>query len=610
VTGQRVSESAGRRVSGFAPAARCFRRFRMTVVGRAWRFPTLSQRARKDGARKLFLTIAIFCGVLAQVSAGAQTNGALSGTYRIAGTVVNALSGGPVGGAMVEILTVEDGRAFASTEADGSGHFALAGLPAGKFQLSASNRGYCTSLYDQHGEFNTAIVTGEGQETGNLVFRLTPGAVLHGVVTADGGDAVENASVMLYRKPTGHDPGAHIEQAGTQTTDDTGAYEFAGLEAGEYLLAVRAKPWYAMNHPSDAPSGGRAQQAETEQQAALDVAYPVTYFDSTTDEASATPIVLTGGSREETDISLHAVPALHLDLAAQKTQGGAGPGNLRQIVFGAPLNETDGFASVGGPDGPAEAAGLAPGDYVYMQGDPPHEVEMNLTASAEIDPDAGAPTVEVKGLIEDGRGQPLTSGSISLEPAPGTAQAQDAGFMQLNGFERGIFRFPAVPPGVWTMRVSLQGEGESAEMQVTGVTASGKTQAGDRITVSDRPLNLVVTATAHAARIQGFARKDGKGVAGVMVVLAPKDLRAMAMLARRDQSDSDGSFNLLDVAPGEYTVVAIADGWNLDWANPAVMGRYLPGGEAVTVKDDAEIAPAGKTGTIIRLPEAVAVQGP
>jgi Carboxypeptidase regulatory-like domain len=597
---QRVSESASRRIGGFASAARTQRRVHA--------FPPLRQKQsrRKDGARSLLLGVAIFFRALAAVSAGAQTNAALSGTYRIAGTVMNALSGGPVSGAMVEILTVDDSRAFASTETDGSGRFALAGLPAGKFQLSASKRGFCTSLYDQHGEFNTAIVTGEGQESGSLVFRLTPGAVLRGVVTADGGDAVENASVMLYRKPAGHDPGAHIEQAGTQTADDTGAYEFSGLAAGEYLLAVRAKPWFAMNHPSDQ----RAQQQETEQQAALDVAYPVTYYDSTTDEASATPIVLTGGSREEADVSLHAVPALHMDLPAQKTPGAAGPGNLRQIVFGAPLNETDGFAPVGGPDGPAEAAGLAPGDYVFMQGDPPHEVEMNLTASAEIDPDAGAPTVEVKGLVEDGRGQPLTSGSISLEPAPGAAQVQNAGFMQANGFERGTFRLPAVPPGVWTVRVSLQGEGESEEMQVTGVTAGGKTQAGDQITVSDRPLNVIVSATAHAARIQGFARKDGKGVAGVMVVLAPKDLRAVAMLARRDQSDSDGSFNLLDVAPGEYTVVAIADGWDLDWANPAVLGRYLPGGEAVTVKDDAEIAPGGKTGAILRLPEAVAVQAP
>ena len=40
------------------------------------------------------------------------------------------------------------------------------------------------------------------------------------------------------------------------------------------------------------------------------MAYPITYFDSTPDEASATGIVLAGGSREEADFNLHAVPAL------------------------------------------------------------------------------------------------------------------------------------------------------------------------------------------------------------------------------------------------------------------------------------------------------------
>ena len=35
----------------------------------------------------------------------------------------------------------------------------------------------------------------------------------------------------------------------------------------------------------------------------------------------------------------------------------------------------------------------------------------------------------------------------------------------------------------------------------------------------------------------------------------------MAGLIRRDQSDSDGSFALRDVVPGQYTVVAIQDGW-------------------------------------------------
>jgi hypothetical protein len=42
-----------------------------------------------------------------------------------------------------------------------------------------------------------------------------------------------------------------------------------------------------------------------------------------------------------------------------------------------------------------------------------------------------------------------------------------------------------------------------------------------------------------------------------------------------------------DVAPGQYTIVAIQDGWDLDWAQPEVIGRYLRRGTAVTVVDTA-----------------------
>jgi hypothetical protein len=70
---------------------------------------------------------------------------------------------------------------------------------------------------------------------------------------------------------------------------------------------------------------------------------------------------------------------------------------------------------------------------------------------------------------------------------------------------------------------------------------------------------------------------------------------------RRDQSDSDGSFSLRDVAPGHYTVVAIEDGWELDWAQPEALARYLPRGIGVTVSEGA--------GKAVRLDGEVQVQG-
>jgi hypothetical protein len=77
-------------------------------------------------------------------------------------------------------------------------------------------------------------------------------------------------------------------------------------------------------------------------------------------------------------------------------------------------------------------------------------------------------------------------------------------------------------------------------------------------------------------------------------------LAAFPALARRDQSDSDGSFALRDAAPGQYTVVAIENGWDLDWERPEVISRYLPGGIPVTVTE--------VSGKLVRLSQPVPVQ--
>ncbi len=68
-----------------------------------------------------------------------------------------------------------------------------------------------------------------------------------------------------------------------------------------------------------------------------------------------------------------------------------------------------------------------------------------------------------------------------------------------------------------------------------------------------------------------------------MVVLVPHDPANSMPLFRRDQSDSDGSFTLPNIVPGQYTVVAVANGWDLEWGNPAVLQPYLKGGQPVQV---------------------------
>jgi 5-hydroxyisourate hydrolase-like protein (transthyretin family) len=498
--------------------------------------------------------------------------------YRIAGTIVNADSGEPVRRASVAVLSEQDSHTIAAVESDDEGRFSLDLLPAAKYQLTASKRGFRTAFYDEHQEFSSAIVTGPDQQTDKLTFRLVPGAILHGVITSEDGDPVENARVMLFAKSASGRPGGSLLHSGTVSTDDTGAYEFSDLAAGQYRLAVLAEPWYALHRGTHNRAPG-AQAADPA--ARLDVAYPTTYFDSTTEEASATPLVLTGGARVEADLTLHAVPALNIEVdAPRKPDGSIAPAELRQTVFGTGIGGVSGGVQIAGESGATiEFNGVAPGHYELAQGDPPRVVEMDATSNLEVDPSLGVATPAVRGTLRTSAGSNLAEDcNLTLDPI----DAPDRQSTVQSVCRNGAFAFPSVPPGRWQLSAELAG----SQFSIASITEGGRTRAGGLVTVADRPLSLIVSLVPGSTRVEGFARRDGKGVAGLMVVLVPRDLSAISALARRDQSNSDGSFALANVLAGQYTVVAIEDGWQIDWAEPAVIARYLPGGLAVTVSDN------------------------
>ncbi len=528
----------------------------------------------------------------AAIGAHAQSVPKTTTGYRISGTVINAASGEPVRRATLAVLSEEaDGHIVESVETDNDGRFSLDGLPAAKFPLTASKRGFLTAFYDQHEGYNTAIVTGADQDTSGLVFRLTPGAALRGVVTGDGGDPVEGAKVMLFLKPHWHNPWDRIRNAEETTTDDTGAYEFDGLAAGEYLIAVKAEPWFALHSST---IGNR--QPETEANATLDVAYPVTYFDSTSDKDSASPISLSGGNREEANINLRAVQALRLTFEAPVNQNGVSVSpSIQQTIFDTTLNNI----STGNPvthnnTDEFELTGLAPGHYELTQGDPPRVTEIEVANSQQIAPNPNSPAAILSGLLRSADGSALPDNmKVFLTPLDET---QNHELIQTK-VNQGKFSFDAVPPRNW----ELWAYKPDFPSRIISLTIGNRTHPGNQIAVSDKAIQVSATVSFSEMRVEGFARnKNGKGQSGVMIVMVPKEMAAFLSLARRDQSDSDGSFSLRDVVPGQYTVVAIQDGWELDWGRPEVIGRYLSHGVAVTVTESSS--------KLLKLSEAVPVQ--
>jgi hypothetical protein len=126
------------------------------------------------------------------------------------------------------------------------------------------------------------------------------------------------------------------------------------------------------------------------------------------------------------------------------------------------------------------------------------------------------------------------------------------------------------------------------EFFVARFAAVGAKVSGRSIEIgSEQPVQLSVEVGAGMGSIEGVALRNGKPTGGVMIMLVPQDFENESPLLRRDQSDSDGTFTLSAV-PGQYTLVAVENGWDQEWANPSVVKMWLKAGEP------GEVAPNGK----------------
>jgi len=136
---------------------------------------------------------------------------------------------------------------------------------------------------------------------------------------------------------------------------------------------------------------------------------------------------------------------------------------------------------------------------------------------------------------------------------------------------------------------------------VIGIASGDSQTRGHTLTVpEDVSLTVSLSLVEGKVSVEGLAKRAGKPASGAMIVLVPKDPEGNQELFRRDQSDLDGSFTLRSVVPGSYTLIAIDDGWDLDWALPGVLAPYLKHGRAIKVEDQTRGA--------LDVPDAVEVQ--
>jgi hypothetical protein len=511
--------------------------------------------------------------------------------FRVTGSVVDAVSGAPVKQAEV-FLTRGQSTFTVPTRPDG--FFVFEHVEAGKYTLSARGKGYQLQAFNVHENFSTAIVAGVDQNTENLVFRLTPAASISGQVTDEFSEAVRDAQVILFRE--GITDGRQAVRIRNQTsTDDQGRYRFAGLQPGRYYVAVHAEPWYAQHntlHFSDANVGGTVGlHPVAEQKANLDVVYPVTYYAHETEAARASMITLQPGDRANPDLTLRPVPALHLRFAVRGTELPQGVWmEVMQQIFGNPLIFANAQITSTDKDS-IEVAGIPPGHLIVklgMNADPANrkgmrtgQQEIDATQDGTINLNEIADEVAVSGKVE-------VTGTVGFPDQAGIAlRSAETGsnyFANISKEGKNEFQIADVKPGSYNVLVE-----NAPGFYVDTVQAAGATGSGNSVAIGGATqVRLAVRIGQGLGRVEGFALRDAKPAAGVMILLIPNQSQNHPFRFRRDQSDSDGSFTLQEVLPGRYTLVAIENGWNQQWADPAVFKQWLSGGEAV------QVAPNGK----------------
>jgi len=529
---------------------------------------------------------------------GAQTQATPSG-YTIAGTIVSKTDGHPLAQARVTVRDVKDPKKVQSLVTADDGKFRFTGLPAAKYSLNGAKRGFIPAAYDQHDFFSTAIVTGAALETESLVLRLAPVAVITGKVLDEAGDPIRRAMVSVYidDHSTGVD---QIHPSRMTQTDDQGTYEITPLMPGTYFLSASAQPWYAVhpNSESEGDPGVAKPETSTSTQPtadrSLDVAYPTSYYPDVTDADSATPIPIRGGERIDVDIHLNPVPALRL-------------------IFRVPANDTNGytFPQIQQPafdgDTPIQAVTtrlISPG-VMEVSGIPAGRYNLIFNG-------AGAPT-EMNGVdfnrdgevIESSGSEAMSTVKVSAQvPAEATIPAHLAvglrsGHRMLANWknldDKGEAQIDRIPPGKYEVLVW----GPPKPYTITHMSAEGAAVSGHTLTVTaGSSPSLSLTLVGGSYEIDGTAKRAGKPVPGAMVFLVPKNIETDRDF-RRDQTDLDGSFTLRNIVPGSYTLLAIENGWDLDWSKPDVISAYLghgrkievggPGSRSVMPAEDVEV---------------------
>jgi len=505
----------------------------------------------------------------------------------LAGTVVDSVTGMPLGKAIVVAERGSGGDDDASTMTDAKGNFVMIDVEPGQYHLAAQRRGYTEGYYGARraSGTGTAIALTAGEKAEDLRIKLVPFGVIAGVVRDTDGEPLEGAEVGVLKSFNNFNTMGEPRMllVGNATTDDLGQYRIADLSPGKYY--VGAAPELRRGKSVGVDHSVKSSDSPEVPVAAM---YP-----GTANPANARPVEVAPGSRL-TGVDITIVRSRLYKVAVHVEA----PPGLR-----ASASLSYAFADIGGPgnaredkaNGDLVISGVPPGTYVMhvvvsgsdqAQGASDTRVPMYCETNIPVTVDRH----DVEGLRVAVSGCAVAEGHVTVDGA----DRNELGGSMVD-FDHGRRNAAIKPDGSFATSLSTGASSldlsritRERPLYVKSIRSGNQDVLRNGFTVATAErIELEVVLGSDGGRVDGVVSDaDDKPLAGATVVLIPNDpaLRTRLDFIKDSVTDQSGHFELKNAAPGEYKLFAWDDIEPGSWFDPDVVPGVETKGEPVTVK--------------------------
>lgn len=515
-----------------------------------------------------FLLITLFLAALSLApGAASQAN---AEHFDLHGKVINALTGEPISGALVQLSYQQ----VQFTQSDGS--FTFANLPRGSFALQTKKPGFFSDF--QLGRGNPWMSSDTAMQ-GDVIVKLNPEGIIFGQLKNENGDPIEGALVKLqvWHVENGQ---RQLRSLAQTTTSDEGNFRLAELTPGKYYLSFAP------------PSRDVRIVNESRRKKPDDQGYGSQFYPGTPDISAATTLQIRPGSQ------LHIIQTLGrqrlFEIAG--VVRGAGPQDrfdfslVNSLGEPVPLN-----VHLNSNTGEFQITGIPAGSYLLSatffppRNDSPAYNPPPLTARlpVQVNTDLSgltlslAPTIQAVVQLRDEIQPDATSNNfhqvfLNLVPKEFSQNVSTIAVPQSPDARSVPTRFENLAPGTYWVQAVPNGSGYVAELRCGSVDL-----LRDDLTIApgSPPPPIEVTLRGDSAQLTAALMDAGKPAT---VVIYSQEYPRRSQLMTIAYGAASASIQNLPL--GNYQVFALNDASELEFHNSSAVQPYLQRATSVTLQ--------------------------